>query len=119
MNIHLGDLEEYVQQKLARGGDGAAAEVIREALREMREREREDAIDRRLQSYVLRGIDQGPPEGVTEGEWNSCLAATRDRLRAAIQVGLDDLERGDVVDGDTSRARSMERIKARLGRRPA
>ena len=43
MNVHLGDLEEYVQEKLARGGYGSAAEVIREALRKMRELETEEA----------------------------------------------------------------------------
>ena len=59
MNVHLGDLEEYVQQKLEKGGYGSAAEVIREALRKMRELETEDAIERRLESYVLRGVDQG------------------------------------------------------------
>jgi putative addiction module CopG family antidote len=77
MNVHLGDLEAYVQEKLERGGYASAAEVIREALRKMRDQEREDATLRAIETYVLRGIDPGPPEGVSHGEWERRLANFR------------------------------------------
>lgn len=102
MNIHLGDLEDYVRDKLSSGGYSSAAEVIREALRGMRDREREQAIERRLEAYVLRGIDQGPPDGVSAEDWDSRLARTRERMHSFIAEGFEQAERGELIDGDTA-----------------
>ena len=113
MNVHLGDLEEYVQQKLESGGYASAAEVIREALREMRRREREETIERRLHHYILEGVDQGPPDGVSEEEWDKRLTSTRDRMHRFVMEGVEQAERGELVDGEESRRRVMERIEAR------
>ena len=113
MNVHLGDLEEYVQQKLERGGYGSAAEVIREALREKRARDMEDAIERRLESYILRGIDHGPPDGVSAEAWDARLLAARDRMRSFIAEGVEQADRGELVDGEESVARMRTKQKAR------
>ena len=113
MNVHLGDLEDYVQEKLARGGYGSAAEVIREALRKMREFETEEAIERRLEVYVLRGFDQGPPEGVSAEDWDRRLAATRDRMSRFVAEGIEQAERGELVAGEEAVERVREKQKRR------
>lgn len=113
MNVHLGDLEEYVQEKLARGGYGSAAEVIREALRKMRALETEEAIERRLEAYVLRGLDQGPPEGVPAEDWDRRLAAVRDRMSRFVAEGTEQAERGELVAGKDA----VERIRDKQKRR--
>jgi len=116
MNVHLGDLEEYVQEKLARGGYGSAAEVIREALRKMRELETEEAIERRLEAYVLRGVDQGPPEGVPAEEWDRRLAATRERMSRFVAEGVEQAERSELVSGDEVVTRVREKQQRRRRR---
>ena len=116
MNVHLGDLEEYVQEKLARGGYGSAAEVIREALRKMRELETEEAIERRLEAYVLRGIDQGPPEGVSVEEWERRLESTRERMSRFVGEGVEQAERGELVAGDEVVGRLREKQQRRRRR---
>jgi len=116
MNIHLGDLEAYVQEKLARGGYGSAAEVIREALRKMRELENEEAIERRLESYVLRGIDQGAPEGVSLEEWERRLESIRERMSRFVAEGLEQAERGELVAGEQVATRIREKQQRRRKR---
>ncbi len=113
MNVHLGDLEEYVQEKLARGGYGSAAEVIREALRKMRELETEEAIERRLEAYVIRGLDQGPPEGVSVDEWERRLESTRERMSRFVAEGVEQADRGDLVAGDEVATRIREKQQRR------
>jgi putative addiction module CopG family antidote len=113
MNVHLGDLEDYVQEKLAGGGYSSAAEVIREALRKMRELETEEAIERRLEAYVLRGLDQGPPDGVPAEDWDRRLAAVRDRMSRFVAEGIEQAERGELVAGDEA----VERIRDKQKRR--
>ena len=115
MNVHLGDLEEYVQSKLARGGYSSASEVVREALRQ--QREREDEAERRLESYVLRGIDQGPPDGMTAEDWERRIATARERMRDFIRVGLDQLRDGKHVDGATAAAKLRAKQAARRAAR--
>ena len=111
MNIHLGDLEEYVQQKLDGGGYSSAAEVIREALRGMRERELEEQIVRHLEAYVLKGIDQGPPEGMSAEEWDRRLTATRERMNRFVMEGIGSAERGELISAEESQARVQKRLK--------
>ena len=113
MNVHLGDLEDYVQQKLASGGYGSAAEVIREALRKMRELEREGEISRRLEDYVLRGVDRGCPDGVTAEDWDRRLDATRERMKRFIAEGISQAERGEVMDGEEAMARIRQKQERR------
>ena len=84
MNSHLGEFAAYVQRKVEREGYGSAAEVVREALREMQRRELEEAITRRLEVYILKGIDQGPPDGMSVEEWEKRLTATRERMHQAV-----------------------------------
>jgi len=115
MNVHLGDLEEYVQRKLEKGGYGSAAEVIREALRKMRELETEEAIERRLESYVLRGVDQGPPDGVSSEEWDRRLGATRERMSHFVREGIDQARRSEFVEGTASASRLREKQRDRRG----
>jgi len=113
MNVHLGDLEDYVQEKLAGGGYGSAAEVIREALRKMRALEIEEAIERRLEAFVLRGLDQGPPEGVSAEDWDRRLAVVRDRMRRFVAEGIEQAERGDLVPGEEAVKRIRDKQKQR------
>ncbi len=119
MNVHLGDLEDYVHEKLERGGYGSASEVVREALRTMRERELEDAIERRLQAYVMKGIDQGAPEGLDAAQWARRIEATRARLGTFIQEGIDEADRGELIDGEEAfselRTKQVARRKRRKG----
>lgn len=117
MNVHLGDLEAYVQKKLERGGYASAAEVIREALRKMRDREREDATLKAIESYVLRGIDPGPPEGVSNEEWERRLAAARQRMQSFVAEGIESADRGELVDGAEARSRLREKQKSRRRRK--
>jgi putative addiction module CopG family antidote len=117
MNVHLGDLEAYVQEKLERGGYASAAEVIREALRKMRDQEREDATLRAIESYVLRGIDPGPPEGVSNDEWERRLATARQRMQSFVAEGVDSADRGELVDGSEARARLREKQQSRRRRK--
>jgi len=117
MNVHLGDLEAYVQKKLERGGYASAAEVIREALRKMRDREREDATLKAIESYVLRGIDPGPPEGVSNEEWERRLAAARQRMQSFAAEGIESADRGELVDGAEARSRLREKQKSRRRRK--
>ena len=116
MNVHLGDLEDYVQKKLAQGGYSSASEVVREALREQREREREDEAERRLETYVLKGIDQGPPDGISAADWERRITATRERMRNFISVGLDQLDRGEFIDGEQVAAKLRAKQAARRAR---
>jgi putative addiction module CopG family antidote len=117
MNVHLGDLEAYVQEKLERGGYASAAEVIREALRKMRDQEREDATLRAIESYVLRGIDPGPPEGVSNAEWERRLAAARTRMQSFVAEGIESADRGEFVEGSEARTRLREKQRSRRGRK--
>jgi putative addiction module CopG family antidote len=117
MNVHLGDLESYVQKKLERGGYASAAEVIREALRKMRDQEREDATFRAIESYVLRGVDPGPPEDVSHDEWERRLAAARQRMQSFVAEGVESAERGEFVEGSEARARLREKQQTRRRRK--
>ncbi len=112
MNIHLGDFEDYVQQKVEREGYGSAAEVVREALREMQRREREDAITRCLEIYILKGIDQGPPDGMSVEEWDTRLTATRERMHQFVRRGVEEAEQGNLIAATESRERVRKRLKA-------
>ena len=112
MNIHLGDFEEYVQQKVEREGYGSAAEVVREALREMRQRELEDTITQRLEIYILKGIDQGPPDGMSTEEWDKRLTATRERMNQFVMRGVEEAEQGNLISATESRQRVQKRLKA-------
>ena len=88
LSVHLGDLvEDYVHAKLAGGGYGSAAEVMREALRRIRALETEAAIERRLEAFVLRGLDQGPPDGVSAEDWDRRLAVVRERMSRLVAEG--------------------------------
>ena len=111
MNIHLGDFAEYVQQKVEREGYGSAAEVMREALRAMQKREREDAITQRLEAYILKGIDQGPPEGMSTEEWDTRLTATRERMNQFVMRGVEEAEQGNLIAATESRERTRKRLK--------
>ncbi len=111
MNIHLGDFEEYVQQKVEREGYGSAAEVVREALRAMRQRELEDAITQRLEVYILKGIDQGPPDGMSTEEWDKRLTATRERMNQFVMRGVEEAEQGNLIAAAESRERTRKRLK--------
>lgn len=113
MNVHLGDLEAYVQKKLAQGGYSSASEVVREALREQRERERDEEAERRLETFVLKGIDQGPPDGMSAEDWERRITAARERMRNFIRIGLDQLQQGQVVDG----AQVAEKLRAKQAAR--
>jgi putative addiction module CopG family antidote len=113
MNVHLGDLEAYVQEKLERGGYASAAEVIREALRKMRDQEREDATLRAIESYALRGIDPGPPAGVSDDEWERRLAAARLRMQRFVAEGIESADRGEFVEGSEARSRLREKQQTR------
>ena len=105
MNINLGDLETYVQQKVDNGGYSSAAEVVREALRGMREREVEAHVVQRLETYILRGIDQGAPDGMSTEEWDKRLTATRERMHHFIMQGMKAAKRGEHITAVDSRAR--------------
>ncbi len=111
MNIHLGDFEAYVQQKVEREGYGSAAEVVREALRGMRQRELEDAITRRLETYILKGIDQGPPDGMSSDEWDKRLTATQERMNQFVMRGVEEAEQGHLIAATESRERARKRLK--------
>jgi antitoxin ParD1/3/4 len=64
MNISLTpELEKLVQDKVASGLYTSASEVIREALRLLRERDlRQEIKLSELRSEIQRGLDSGPPE---------------------------------------------------------
>ena len=111
MNINLGDFEEYVQQKVKSEGYGSVAEVVREALRAMRQRELEDAITQRLEVYILKGIDQGPPDGMSPEDWDKRLTATRERMHQFVMRGIEEAEQGNLISGAESRDRTRKRIK--------
>ena len=111
MNIHLGDFEEYVQRKVEREGYGSAAEVVREALRAMRQRELEEAITRRLETYILKGIDQGPPDGMSPEDWEKRLTATRERMNQFVMRGVEEAEQGNLISAAESRERTRKRMK--------
>jgi putative addiction module CopG family antidote len=117
MNVHLGDLEAYVQEKLERGGYASAAEVIREALRKMRDQEREDATLRAIESYVIRGIDPGPPDGISNDEWERRLTSARQRMQSFVAEGVESADRGELVDGAEARSRLREKQKSRRRRK--
>lgn len=112
MNIHLGDFEAYVQQKVEREGYGSAAEVVREALREMQRRELEEAVTRRLEVYILKGIDQGPPDGMSTEEWDKRLTTTRERMNQFVRRGVEEAEQGNLIAATESRERVRKRLKA-------
>ena len=111
MNINLGDFETYVQQKVENEGYGSAAEVVREALRGMRQRELEEQVIQRLETYILRGVDQGPPDGMSTEEWDTRLTATRERMNHFIMQGVEAAENGDVISATESRDRIQKRLK--------
>ena len=111
MNINLGDFEEYVQQKVEREGYGSVAEVVREALRGMRQRELEDAITRYLELYILKGIDQGPPDGMSPEEWDKRLTATRESMHQFVMRGVEEAEQGNLISATESRQRVRKRLK--------
>jgi antitoxin ParD1/3/4 len=63
MNVNLTPaLEEYVQQKVASGDYNNASEVIREALRFLKERDMlKEAKLRDLRAMIEEGINSGEP----------------------------------------------------------
>ena len=111
MNIHLGDFEAYVQRKVEREEYGSAAEVVREALRAMQQREQEEAVTQRLEVYILKGIDQGPPDGRSPEEWDTRLIATRERMRQFVRRGVEQAEQGHLIAATESRERARKRLK--------
>ncbi len=112
MNVNLTDeLERYVRGKLDKGHYNSASEVVREALREKAERERRSAIEDQLQTYVIKGIDLGPPDGVTEEEWDRVREATREGIRRDLSVGIAQLDRGEGIDGDEALRRMRRDVQ--------
>ena len=94
MNVHLtSELEELVQNKVRSGSYNSASEVVREALRYMKERDElramyKEDIHRRIETG-LKSLERG--EGV-DG----------DLVFDRIEAELDELER-EAPDGDCSR----------------
>ena len=66
-----------------------------------------------LEAYVLRGLDQGPPDGVSSEEWNCRLEATRSRMQHFVLEGLAQARRGELTDGAEPIGRLRKKQRAR------
>ncbi|HMO29792.1 type II toxin-antitoxin system ParD family antitoxin [Enterovirga sp.] len=72
-------------------------------------------LERRIAEKVASGLYESPSEVVREGLRLLFAAEVersrrRDELDALIQVGLDQLDRGEGIDGEIVRARMMARF---------
>jgi len=87
MNVSLTNEQiRFIQQRVKTGRYRTAAEVVREALRVLMQQESDERRE---------------------------FAAWREQVRAKIDAGLDQAERGELVDGE----RAFARVKKRLGTR--
>lgn len=106
MDVNLTDeLENCVRSKLESGEYGSASEVVCEALREKLQEERRTEIERRLQTFVTRGIDLGPPFGVSKKEWDELRLRAAASFSRKIETALAQLDRGEGIPGQTVAAR--------------
>jgi len=75
-------------------------------------------IERRITERVDSGLYTTASEVVREGlrllfERDEAKAHRLDRLRAEIQLGFDDIERGDVYPGEQTFQEAFARIRAK------
>ena len=80
-------------------------------------------LERLVTEKVEAGLYESPSDMVAKGlalllKTEDAKAAAREKLDQMIQVGLDQIERGEVIDGEESRARMMERFAARPPKLP-
>ena len=76
MNIAVPDsLKEYVQQQVAQGGYSSASEYIRELIRA----DQKDRARQALEVEVLRGLESGETQPLTEGDWDAIREEVKKR----------------------------------------
>ena len=77
----------------------------------------ERAIRERVESGAYKSVDDVFAACLKAlGEWEEVQRAKFEKLRAEIQVGIDQADRGEMVDGPEALQRIRERFAARLER---
>lgn len=71
----------------------------------------------RLMPAPDRGIDPGPPEGVSNAEWDRRLAAARQRMQSFVAAGVESADRGELVEGSEARSRLRKKQQSRRRRK--
>lgn len=110
MNVSLTpELEQFVKGMVETGRYGSASEVFREGLRMLEKSERR----RLLEKAFVEGLTpeeeaRMPPE---------LLRKMRDRIHEEIQVGLEQIERGEAIDGEEYFARRRARRASKSAER--
>jgi antitoxin ParD1/3/4 len=104
-NISLTDEQDAMIERLVDSGRYASAsEVVREGLRLLERVEEARLVDKWLVEGLTAAEGGGIPAGVLE--------KARETVRAMIREGLDDVRRGEFVDGEEFFARWKERLEA-------
>lgn len=75
-------------------------------------------LERLVAEKVASGLYESPSEVVREGlrlllKAEDARAEARKQIDAMLQVGIDQLDRGEGIDGEVSRARMMRRFASK------
>jgi antitoxin ParD1/3/4 len=87
MNVSLpDDLDDFVKDQTAGGGYGTQSDVVRDALRLLRERAQKTAVLRRLLAEGQADIDAGRIRPLTDEQLRAVAEPARSKRRAAERV---------------------------------
>jgi antitoxin ParD1/3/4 len=82
LHISLPDsLKRYVEERVGEGGYGNTSEYLRELIRADRDARRLEA-QRRLETLLLEGLENGEPTPMTQADWETIRREARNRLQA-------------------------------------
>ena len=105
MNVSVTpQLERFVQEQVESGRYHSASEVFRDGLRLLKEAENRRLLEKWLAEGLTSDEERKLPSGL--------LAKARSQIQAKIQQGLDELDRGEFVDGPEFMAQWKRRLTA-------
>lgn len=82
MNISLPEaLKDYVKERVAEEGYSNPSDYVRALIREDRKRREEQ----KLEALLLEGLNSGPAEEITAGDWADLRSELRQRVAARRQ----------------------------------
>ncbi len=103
-NVSLTDDQHALVERLVKSGRYASAsEVIRHGLRLLQEQEEARLLDK----WLTQGLNPEEEAGLSPG----LLDRARETIRAKVREGLDEVRRGEFVDGEEFFARWKNRLE--------
>ena len=88
MNVSLTpELERFARGLVEEGDYGSASEVMREALRLLKQKRARDQQIEELRGLIREGLESGPPVVVTRDEMKGMMRTRAVELRAQVERG--------------------------------